>query len=104
MRSQPSHERCESACTSALDASRARLRETRAQNDIVHASSEDEEMITSSDGSGCGQCGVVQTLCNHCHNCEEHCSCGADQAAFDSDELGLDPETDNTPGDTSRHA
>lgn len=61
-------------------------------------------MITSGDRYGCGQCGEAVPLCGHCHNCEDHCSCGADQAAFDADELGLDPESDNTPGDPSRHA
>jgi len=53
---------------------------------------------------GCGQCGKKATLCWHCHNCGEHCSCGYMQTEFDSDELGLDPETDNTPDTESRHA
>lgn len=51
---------------------------------------------------GCGQCGVVAALCGNCHNCELHCACSAND--FDSDELGLDPETDNTPDTGSRHA
>jgi len=49
----------------------------------------------------CGQCGVEDETCPNCHNCPEHCSCGF---VFDADVLGLDPETDNTPEDTSRHA
>lgn len=52
---------------------------------------------------GCGQCGEELPLCPNCHNCQEHCSCSA-HSHFDADELGLDPETDNTPGDESRHA
>jgi len=59
-------------------------------------------MIRSSDGHGCGQCGIVQELCANCHNCADHCSCPA--MTFDADELGLDPETDNTPDTGSRHA
>ena len=55
-------------------------------------------------GYGCGQCGAEDVLCDHCHNCEKHCGCANHHAAFDADELGLDPETDNNPGDTSRHA
>jgi len=50
----------------------------------------------------CGQCGKETDTCWNCHNCTAHCSCG--YAAFDADELGLDPETDNTPEDSSRHA
>jgi len=50
----------------------------------------------------CGQCGDEAILCDHCHNCGEHCFCGHD--LFDADELGLDPETDNTPRDATRHA
>lgn len=55
-------------------------------------------------GYGCGQCGLEEMLCNNCHNCEKHCACPNRQHGFDSDELGLDPETDNTPEDQSRHA
>jgi len=51
----------------------------------------------------CGQCGEEAPICRHCHKCELHCFCGT-QATFDADELGLDPETDNTPQDESRHA
>ena len=51
---------------------------------------------------GCGQCGAKAELCYSCHNCESHCSCPA--RMFDADELGLDPETDNTPNAGSRHA
>ncbi len=51
----------------------------------------------------CGQCGEQVTVCPNCHNCEEHCAC-ARHALFDADELGLDPETDNTPETESRHA
>jgi len=53
---------------------------------------------------GCGQCGRKVTLCAHCHNCDDHCGCGYTQPTFDADELGLDPETDNTPDTESRHA
>ena len=52
---------------------------------------------------GCGQCGAEEELCPNCHNCVDHCHCGS-KAHFDADELGLDPETDNTPGDAGRHA
>jgi len=51
----------------------------------------------------CGQCGEVLPLCFHCHKCQEHCRCGTTDN-FDADELGLDPETDNTPKTRSRHA
>ena len=49
----------------------------------------------------CGQCGEQAPVCNSCHNCKDHCRCGS---IFDADELGLDPETDNTPDTESRHA
>ena len=49
----------------------------------------------------CGQCGEENLLCGHCHRCYDHCLCGA---VFDADELGLDPETDNTPDSEDRHA
>ncbi len=49
----------------------------------------------------CGQCGIEAPLCGSCHRCEDHCRCGH---LFDADELGLDPETDNTPETESRHA
>jgi len=52
--------------------------------------------------NGCGQCGKKVALCDNCHNCEVHCACAA--SIFDADELGLDPESDNTPEDESRHA
>ena len=52
---------------------------------------------------GCGQCGNLTHLCINCHNCVDHCSCPM-RDLFDADELGLDPETDNTPEDDSRHA
>jgi len=52
---------------------------------------------------GCGQCGAVVALCPSCHRCEDHCGC-AQHSLFDADELGLDPETDNTPEDADRHA
>jgi len=52
----------------------------------------------------CGQCGVIgEPVCGNCHNCELHCGC-ASPNIYDADELGLDPETDNTPEDESRHA
>ena len=53
----------------------------------------------------CGQCGVHEDaapLCDFCHKCNQHCRCG--HGLFDADELGLDPETDNTPKTGSRHA
>lgn len=50
---------------------------------------------------GCARCDETD-VCKRCSNCEEHCFCG--EGAFDADELGLDPETDNTPGDPDRHA
>ena len=53
---------------------------------------------------GCAQCGEVVALCDNCHCCETHCACPARSATFDADELGLDPETDNTPNTGSRHA
>ena len=52
----------------------------------------------------CGQCGTEDILCKNCHNCVDHCHCWAHRATFDADELGLDPETDNTPDTGSRHA
>jgi len=52
---------------------------------------------------GCGQCGRKVDLCGNCHRCDVHCACGM-RDAFDADELGLDPETDNTPNTESRHA
>lgn len=51
----------------------------------------------------CGQCGEEGPVCGNCHNCLEHCTCGW-VPLFDADELGLDPETDNTPETESRHA
>jgi len=52
--------------------------------------------------ANCGQCGELRKLCGTCHNCADHCFCG--RGLFDADELGLDPETDNTPETESRHA
>lgn len=37
-------------------------------------------------------------LCDRCHRCEWCCECD-DAALFDADELGLDPETDDSPGE-----
>ena len=54
--------------------------------------------------SWCAQCGSEAPLCSNCHCCDQHCSCGMSQGVFDADELGLDPETDNTPNTGSRHA
>ena len=51
---------------------------------------------------GCGQCGLKKHLCWNCHNCEDHCHCNLE--LFDADELGLDPETDNTPKSEDRRA
>jgi len=59
-------------------------------------------MIEQRDDVGCGQCGAAVLLCGNCHNCGAHCSCPV--VSFDADELGLDPETDNTPNTESRHA
>lgn len=51
----------------------------------------------------CTNCNGRQLeLCRGCHHCLSCCVCGA--AEFDADELGLDPETDNTPNTESRHA
>jgi len=61
-------------------------------------------MIYGRMGYGCGQCGAEDPLCDNCHNCNEHCKCPVRQSGFDNDELGLDPETDNTPEDATRHA
>jgi len=49
----------------------------------------------------CTQCGDEDLVCDFCHRCDDHCRCGG---LFDADELGLDPETDNTPGTETRHA
>ena len=51
----------------------------------------------------CGMCGKNTPICANCARCHYCCQCGLNDT-FDSDELGLDPETDNTPGDESRHA
>lgn len=40
--------------------------------------------------------------CDECGFCLDHCKCSKD--LFDADELGLDPESDNTPNAGSRHA
>ena len=40
--------------------------------------------------------------CETCGLCLNHCECIPGN--FDADELGLDPETDNTPSTGSRHA
>ncbi len=53
----------------------------------------------------CLTCDVAfqpQYLCKACDNCLTHCTCESD--LFDADELGLDPDTDNTPRTESRHA
>ena len=50
----------------------------------------------------CQQCGREAKLCDGCARCHNHCNCG--HALFDADELGLDPETDNSPNTESRHA
>jgi len=59
-------------------------------------------MITY-DGN-CGQCGKGGDVCWNCHSCTKHCRCPSRDAQFDADELGLDPESDNTPEDSTRHA
>jgi len=53
----------------------------------------------------CVTCGIHSNdagWCGNCGQCENHCECP--QPLFDADELGLDPETDNTPDTESRHA
>lgn len=50
----------------------------------------------------CQQCGSADAICPYCARCEDHCMCGHE--LFDADELGLDPETDNTPNAGDRHA
>jgi len=40
--------------------------------------------------------------CDVCKMCLDHCTC--QQSLFDADELGLDPESDNTPNAGERHA
>lgn len=52
----------------------------------------------------CDECQEELPLCGDCHRCGPHCVCGRRTGLFDADELGLDPETDNTPEDPSRHA
>jgi len=53
----------------------------------------------------CQECGVgyqPQYFCKGCSNCLSCCTCSPE--LFDADELGLDPESDNTPKEGSRHA
>ncbi len=59
-------------------------------------------MIIGGAGLTCQQCGEETDLCSDCARCEDHCNCGHN--LFDADELGLDPETDNTPTSEDRHA
>jgi len=40
--------------------------------------------------------------CDGCGFCIDHCTCSKE--LFDADELGLDPESDNTPMAEERHA
>jgi len=40
--------------------------------------------------------------CDTCGLCLDHCKC--QKSLFDADELGLDPESDNTPSTRERHA
>lgn len=58
-------------------------------------------MIQKANGT-CRVCGDEGVVCSNCVCCVDDCNCGS--GLFDADELGLDPETDNTPGDDSRHA
>ena len=51
----------------------------------------------------CDECLEEKSLCGNCHRCSLHCICEG-TSTFDADELGLDPETDNTPGDHTRDA
>ena len=50
---------------------------------------------------GCQEHGQFGFLCKKCGRCEECCDCAG---LFDADELGLDPETDNTPNHQERAA
>ena len=49
----------------------------------------------------CGNCGELYRFTPQGFECEV---CAADHALFDADELGLDPETDNTPNNVTREA
>ena len=49
----------------------------------------------------CGNCGEGYRLTPIGFECQE---CRDERALFDADELGLDPETDNTPEAQSREA
>lgn len=49
----------------------------------------------------CGNCGEDYPLTPLGFECD---ACQGERAAFDADELGLDPETDNTPKAKSREA
>ena len=53
---------------------------------------------------GCIRCGKQESVCFSCNYCDAHCRCVPYTNMFDADELGLDPETDNTPDTGSRHA
>jgi hypothetical protein len=48
----------------------------------------------------CAECGdeldVVDDVCSSCGKCDWCCAC--DDALFDADELGLDPEEDDERG------
>lgn len=41
----------------------------------------------------CPECGELDELCGECHLCASWC-CDCEEALFDADELGLDPEDD----------
>jgi len=99
--SQSAHEHRQPSGAAPRNAPRTGLRENGQAHDSIHAPRQDEEaqLMTK---HGCGQCGKKKELCGNCHNCSTHCACAAND--FDSDELGLDPETDNTPKTGSRHA
>ncbi len=49
----------------------------------------------------CGNCGPDYILAINGFECPD---CQEQRTLFDADELGLDPETDNTPKDRSRGA
>lgn len=51
--------------------------------------------------AACGNCYHGGGQCQKCSQCSSCCDCGAE---FDADELGLDPETDNTPNHQERTA
>jgi len=98
--SKSAHERRQPESIAPVAPPRAGIRETSPPHvhDQRHRQTEETARLMR---VGCGQCGKKKRLCGHCHRCDDHCHCGA---MFDADELGLDPETDNTPDSEDRHA